>query len=185
MESECRETNPRKRSGSHNNSVRAVDITGMEQVLRSTPRVSFHPLLHKTCAVTNTLRIGLCGCVVTVVPNVLVRNRCIVGRTPILGLPFPWLWFRRGVFSVGHHGQVHSPHRHQEWATSSREKKNSRDGYYTGSHLPCFISKDSAQWQVIHFQMSLHVDHFGSVTLERTSSQSVLLTIRVVMPRTS
>ena len=82
VESECRETNPRKRSGSHNNSVRAVKISGTEQVLRSTPRVSFHPLLHKTCAVTNTLRIGLCGCVVTVVPNVLVRNRCIVGRTP-------------------------------------------------------------------------------------------------------
>ena len=56
--------------------------------------------------------------------------------------------FQQGHLSLGHQCQVHLPPRQKKWATSSRERRTVRMGT-TGTHLPCFVPKDSAHWQVL------------------------------------
>ena len=67
--------------------------------------------------------------------------------------------FNKDTFSLGHQSQVRSPSRHQKWATSSRERRTVRNGT-TGRHLPCFVPKDTAQWQVLLHDVASHQQPF-------------------------
>ena len=49
----------------------------------------------------------------------------------------------------------------------------------TGSHLPCFVPKDSAQGQVLLYHVSLHTNNHCDE--KRGVGKNLLLTVRTVM----
>ena len=85
-----------------------------------------------------------------------------VPHESLLHHPPRWLCcpVQQGHHSLGHESQVHMPSRHWKWATSSRERRTVSLGT-AGSLLPCFVPKDTAQWQVLlHHDVASHQQPF-------------------------